>query len=414
MNISLPGPTLSQRLTSGYFQTPTDRLMLQNQTWSLLPYLLLFIPVTLLPQLTFALEDPFKFDDFTSQMVDPQATKQTKALYQHLHQFARSSQFLFGHQDDPAYGVHWKREEGRSDVLESTGSYPAIYGWELSKIGQQPYNIDSVSFADMQRWMIEAYERGGINTISWHIDNPVTGGDSWDTTSAIPAILPGGEHHDWYRWKLDLFADFVNELESGTVFKKKVPIIFRPFHEHTGSWFWWGTTHCTPAQYQQLWRFTVEYLRDQKGLHQLIYAYSTDIFETEEQYLAFYPGDEYVDIMGMDDYHDISIHGDPKNLTRRLRMLVEIAEAHEKIPALTETGQEKIPDNYWWNRTLLGHIQADPVASRIAYVMVWRNARLSHHYVPYPGHPSRPDFVLFRHRDEVWFENDLPDVYRLR
>ena len=344
---------------------------------------------------------------------DQKATQETQALYRHLATIGQSAHFLFGHQDDLAYGVHWKRESGRSDVRESCGSYPALYGWELSKLGTRENNIDSVSFEDMRRWIIEAYERGGVNTISWHMDNPVTGGNSWDTTSAVYSILPGGEHHAWFLNKLDLFAEFVNSLESGKLFKHKIPIIFRPWHEHTGAWFWWGETHRRADEYKALWRFTLHYLREEKGLHQLIYAYSTDIFSSKEEYLACYPGDEYVDIFGMDDYHDLSLQGSPAMLTHRLGMLVELAEERGKVAALTETGQETIEHPYWWTGTLLKHIQDDEKAKRIAYVMVWRNARLQHHYAPFPGHKSRPDFVLFRHQSAVLFENDLPNIYRM-
>jgi len=349
----------------------------------------------------------------TEGPIDREATRQTRALHYHLSQFSKNSNILFGHQDDLAYGVNWKAEPGRSDVKESCGSFPAVYGWELGKLGQQSMNLDSVDFSSMKGWIIEAYERGGINTISWHMDNPVSGGSAWDTTKAVHTLLPGGSQHSWLIQKLDILAAFLGDLKTGGLRKKEVPVIFRPFHEHTGSWFWWGEAHCEPEEFIALWRFTVHYLREVKGLHNLLYAYSSDIFETKEAYLRCYPGDEFVDIMGMDNYHDVSPHGDPADLTRRLRMLVEVAQAHGKISALTETGQETIPDDFWWTKTLLGHIEADEIASQISYVMVWRNAWPHHHYVPYPGHPSRRDFVLFRHHDHVWFENDLPDLYRM-
>ena len=75
-----------------------------------------------------------------------------------------------------------------------------------------------------------------------------------------------------------------------------IPVIFRPFHELNGSWFWWGGKNCTPEEIKQLYRFTVAYLRDQKNVHNLLYAYNTDRFTTKEDYLERYPGDEWVDI----------------------------------------------------------------------------------------------------------------------
>ena len=345
-----------------------------------------------------------------SPPIDKKATRKTKALLANLHRYAKA-QLLFGHQDDLAYGVNWIAEPGRSDVQEVCGDYPAVFGWDVSKLGQQAWNIDSVNFESMKAWIIDAYRSGGIHSISWHMDNFATGGNSWDTTSAVAMILPGGSKHGEYVKKLDLFAAFVDDLRSG-FFNSPIPIIFRPFHEHTGAWFWWGEGHRSPEQYKALWRFTVEYLRDEKGIHHLLYAYSPDIFEDKETYLTCYPGDAYVDILGMDDYHDVSSHGKPEDLTRRLRMLVEMAQERGKVAALSETGRERIPYAEWWTQTLLKSIQADPLARQIAWVLIWRNANFKHHYAPYFEHTSSRDFVRFYEEETTWFLGDLPKMYR--
>src|SRR5690606_29483666 len=66
----------------------------------------------------------------TVSLVDPDATAETRALFVNLRMLA-PDHVLFGHQDDLAYGVTWKREDGRSDVKETAGSFPAVYGWEI-------------------------------------------------------------------------------------------------------------------------------------------------------------------------------------------------------------------------------------------------------------------------------------------
>lgn len=347
------------------------------------------------------------------QLVDVEASRETRALYYNLLQL--SDQYtLFGHQDDLAYGVKWEAEPGRSDVKEVCGSYPGVFGWDVSKLGKYEYNIDTVDFKKMQEWVIEAYKMGGVNTISWHLDNLSSGGDSWDISESVVHILPGGKDHAAYQKKLDLFADFVKELKVGFLFKRPVPIIFRPFHEHTGGWFWWGSKSCTVEQYKALWQYTVKYLRDEKGLHNVLYAYSPDVFNDKAHYLERYPGDEYVDIIGLDDYHDVGSHGDPAMLTKRLRMVVEIAEEKGKVAALSETGFEAIPRADWWTEVLLKHIEEDPVARRIAYMLLWRNDRLDHHYAPYPGHVSAADFVKFSEDPAVIFAGNYKRIYRLK
>ena len=351
----------------------------------------------------------------TIKTVDARATKQTKALYANLKHLSKTK-ILFGHQDALAYGVAWKEwHKARTDVKDVCGSHPALVGWELSKLGKYSHNIDSVDFEQMKGWMKEVYKMGGVNAISWHMDNFVTGGSTWDNKGrVVSTILPGGANHEAYKAKLDLFADFVKDLRVGFLFKKDIPLIFRPFHEHTGDWFWWGAAHCTPEEYKQIWQFTVKYLRDEKGLHNLLWSYSPDVFKDKAHYLERYPGDEYVDILGFDDYHDVGAHGNIEDLTRRLGIVVSIANEKGKLAALTETGFEKIPDPNWWTDKLLKHIKSDPLASQIAWVMMWRNARKSHHYAPYPGHGSAANFVEFSKDPIMLFQNKLPNLYKLK
>lgn len=355
------------------------------------------------------------FDEI--KIVDSKAIAETKALFANLKKLA-PSHVMFGHQDDLAYGVMWNDwHKKKSDVKDVCGHYPAIFGWDLGDIGQGDANLDKVNFGHIKNWAKEVYKMNGVNTFSWHVDNFATGGNAWDPGGkAVTAILPGGSKHEAYKARLDVLADYFKSLKAGFIFKKRIPVVFRPFHEHTGGWFWWGQPNCTPDEYKALWRFTVEYLRDVKSVHNLLYAYSPDIFRDKNHYLECYPGDDYVDIFGFDDYHDVGPNGNPEDLTRRLRMLVEMAEERGKVAALTETGLEGIPNEKWWTDVLLRHIKADPVASRISWVLVWRNAyqqdKAGHHYAPYPGHSSAPDFIEFTKDPVILMEGRLPGMYK--
>jgi mannan endo-1,4-beta-mannosidase len=321
---------------------------------------------------------------------------------------------MFGHQDALAYGVKWKVEEGRSDVKDVAGSHPAVFGWELGdlELGTAE-NLDDVDFENMKRWIKQGYEAGGVITISWHMNNPVSGGNAWDTTRAVYAILPGGEKHELYRTWLDAFAEFDGDLQ--TSLGRPIPIIFRPFHEHSGSWFWWGGANVTADEYVELWRFTVDYLRGEKGLHNLLYAYSTDVFSDEADYLEHYPGHEYVDILGYDDYQALRADESVPLMTTRLATLVAMAEESGKVAALTETGLEGVSVPNWWTGRLLKAIESDSLSRRISYALVWRNANEvdipGHHYGPYAGHPSAPDFVQFAADPFVLLLDELPDLY---
>lgn len=366
--------------------------------------ILLLAFILLIATGTFAQENSKGVD-----LVDHHANKKTRALYANLKYYS-GKKLMFGHQDDLAYGVGWKNEEGRSDVKDVSGSYPAVYGWDISKIGNK-VNIDGVNFENMVEWIKEGYERGGVITLSWHMDNPVTKTDAWDTTSAVKYIIPGGKLHDYYKSRLDEVAGFIEQLRKWIFVE--IPVIFRPFHEHTGSWFWWGDGNCTPEEYKQLWQFTVKYLRDEKNLHNILYAYSTDVFSSREQYLKFYPGDDFVDILAMDDYHGISSKENTKGFINRLVMLTDIAAEKGKVSALSETGLESIPNEKWWTDILLESIKANEKTRRISWVLVWRNANQKHHYAPYPGHPSERNFLKFYQDEYTWFESDLPNLYKM-
>lgn len=349
-------------------------------------------------------------------LADSLATKRARALFFNLKKAASESKILFGHQDDLAYGVDWREVPNGSDVRFTCGDYPAVYGWELANIEHDSLsNLDKVNFEKMKDWIREGYRRGGVITLSWHMDNYHTGGSAWDTTAAVRDILPGGPKHERYKQDLDRFALFANDLQGGKwPHRHYIPIIFRPFHEHTGAWFWWGKTHVTPEDFKALWRFTVTYLRDEKHLHQLLYSFSTSYnYDTPEQMLEFYPGDEWVDMLGVDFYAYDTLPHTWERFRKAQKILVETAEARGKIPALTEFGFEGIPQEDWWTSVLLKNLFSDPVISRTAYACAWRNANRKHHYVPYPGHLSVADFQEFYRHESTFFETDLWDFYKM-
>lgn len=357
------------------------------------------------------------------KLLDPKATPETQALYHNLEELS-GEHALFGHQATLAYGRTWVAEPSRSDVKDVTGSFPSLYGWDVADFMPNDRSTDE---QNAQRWnqslayAKEGLARGGVLTYAWHMRNPVTYSSFYDTTRAVHAIIPGGEKHEEYKETLDLVADYFSELTP-------MPVIFRPFHEHNGNWFWWGKGLATEEDYIALWQFTVHYLRDEKGLHNLIWAFSPDRSRTsidtfKQDYFYGYPGDEYVDIIGLDNYWDVGhpANDTPKEVSAKefvqsLTMTAEIADSLSKIPALTETGQEAIPDSVFWTGTMLKGMQANELTRKLVYVQVWRNANFErekrdHYYAPFPGQASAEDFVNFKETDFMLFEDELPDMY---
>lgn len=339
------------------------------------------------------------------------ATEQTRRLYRNLDKIARKH-ILFGHQDANAYGHTWQGESDRSDVKDVCGSHPAVYGFDLGNLfGPGREHADSV----LRICITEAYRRGGVITLSWHYPNPANGGSfmfKHNPEISVPRILPGGNLHDKYRDDLCRIAAFATSLRGDE--GELIPVIFRPFHEFDGEWFWWGKTRCTREEFLVLWKFTVDYLKDELKIRNFLYAFSPDCrFDTWQEFADYYPGDEYVDLVGMDNYWDFrSDGGSVGAFARKIRIVSDFARKHRKLAALTETGLEGIPDSLWWTGTLLRELKSQKL--RLCYVLVWRNAydNPTHFYAPFPGQAGCMDFIRFRQDSYLIFETDIPDMYK--
>lgn len=350
------------------------------------------------------------------KLIDKQATKETKALYENLFKLSKDH-VLFGHQHATEYGHGWMGDSGRSDVKSVTGSHPAVIGVDFGGLSGRPANEIAWIKNHLRKNITDTYDRGGITTVSWHFNNPVSpGGFYWVDTVSKPAVkylIPGGKHHEGYKKILAAIAGLAKSVrgKDGTL----APMIFRPYHEFDGDWFWWGRAHCTTEEFKSLWRFTVSYLRDSLQVRNFIYAFSPDcLFNTEAEFLERYPGDEWVDMVGMDDYADFGRDGKynlPAGM-KKLKIVSDYAIKANKLAAFTETGLESIPEKKWWTDVLLKTIKNAGV--KLSYVLVWRNDSRSptHYYAPFPGHVSAEDFIKFYNDPYTLFENDLKKIYK--
>ena len=318
---------------------------------------------------------------------------------------------LYGHQDDLCYGHAWKVEDWeadsltRSDVKAVTGKYPAILGLELGGIEMgDKASLDSVDFNLIRKAAITHAQRGGIVTMSWHPRNPLTGGDAWDVTSdqVVKSLLEGGELHDLFMnvWLVRM-GDFLESLGD-------IPVIFRPWHENSGSWFWWGARLCTEQEYKDLFRTTWTYLVKDRGLTNLVWCYSPNSGISPDEYMSRYPGDDIVDLMGLDHYEFLAPDGAEasgkrfaEELQRSLSFLQALGIGHNKLICLSETGLESIPDLEWWTKVLYPAIADYP----IAYALTWRNAhdQAKHFYAPWEGFEGAADFKAFSELEDIKF-----------
>ena len=291
-----------------------------------------------------------------------------------------------------------------------------MIGIDFSGLSGRPTESIVRTLGSLKKTVLSTFARGGVTTVAWHFSNPASrGGFNWRDSISAPAISmikPGGSHHQRYKDILDTLALFCSSVtnEAGIL----APMIFRPYHEFDGGWFWWGKPHCSREDFIEVWKFTISYLRDSSGVHNLIYAFSPDCkFNTEEDFLERYPGNDWVDMVGMDNYRDFG--RDTYNIEKaidQLKIVSAVARKNKKLAAFTETGLESIPNPVWWTEVLMKAIRKPKI--RLAYVLVWRNDIRSqtHYYAPFPGHSSVPDFIKFYEDPFTLFEKDLKNIYK--
>lgn len=288
-----------------------------------------------------------------------------------------------------------------------------------------------------------AIEDGAIMTLSAHMPNFAfseekenTTGKTYDRYDYLAAdsynlsgdcmnqILPGGAYHERFNAYLDMVAEYAHQVD-GT-------ILFRPFHENTGSWFWWGKAFCEPETYKSVFKYTVEYLRDEKDVHNILYVYGPGSeAATLAEYEERYPGDAYVDMVGFDTYDSNPVTDEEgytfqTNFENTVRLTDEFAKLHGKLFAVTETGitsdqgglpavGNKRPD---WFMKILDIVTKEEY--NCCYFMIWTNYSDSSYYTPFVasvkedgtlhGHEMINEFIEFYNDEKSIFASDQKEI----
>ncbi len=337
-------------------------------------------------------------------MVDPDATPVSMALYANLWNIANQG-VMFGHHDYPSYGIGWRGDKDRSDVKDIVGSHPAVYSLDMHNINDRKIEL-----------LKDAHHRGGISMLVWHQNNPLTEGPgkkypvgtAWDNTKVVDQILTeGSEMNIKYKKRLDKVAEALTKMVDDN--GKPIPVIFRPLHEHTQTWNWWGRSATTDEEFVAFWRFIVSYLRDTKDIHNVIYAISPQMDEVYPdavgRLLFRWPGNEWVDFVGMDCYHGRNT----KAFISNVKAMDEVRKIVNKPVGVTETGLENNHKADYWTVDVLPALKGH----HCSMVVAWRNDNPRHAYGPYPSDASADDFKLFYQDSFTIFENDLPDMYTM-
>ncbi len=271
--------------------------------------------------------------DVSSQLVNPNATENTQRLMNFLTDIYGKYSLTGQYGDTGINSMEITR------IYEQTGKYPAVLGIDLME-----YSPSRVAHGSSDAAIEEAiewyYTHGGIVTMSWHWNAPeiylknskdqpwYKGFYAEAATINLTKIMNGEdkEGYDLLVSDIDAIAEQLLRLQDAGV-----PILWRPLHEASGGWFWWGA--CDAQSYIQLWNLMYDRLTNVHGLNNLIWVWNG-------QAKDWYPGDETVDIIGEDIYPGERVYT-PQ--TDRFIEAVNYTQANKMI-ALTENGCLFDPD----------------------------------------------------------------------
>jgi mannan endo-1,4-beta-mannosidase len=215
-------------------------------------------------------------------------------------------------------------------VREMTGKEPAVMGYDFMNYHRA--SIDGGSGLSQVEEAIAYWKRGGLVTFCWHWRDP-----SQETIAFYTKDTAFRIDLDNPETKARLLADIDSvALELRVLADAGVPVLWRPLHEASGGWFWWGASG--PQPFIDLWKLMVERLRDHHGLTNLIWVYNG-------QHPDWYPGDAWVDIIGEDVYADVGLLTGPDvgSQVKRFNQ-ARNTPGEPKIVALTENGILPDPD----------------------------------------------------------------------
>lgn len=264
----------------------------------------------------------------TSSLVNKNSTANTKKLYSFLKD-SYGKYVITGQQCDG--GINGNEFKA---IKNLTGDYPALLG--LDMMDYTPSRTAFGASSSTVERAIEFADKGGIVTLCWHWNAPTeylystaNSSDGWwggfytqSSKFDIAKVMNGQDAKGKKLLDRDIkeIAKQLKRLE-----KAGVPVIWRPLHEASGGWFWWGAKGSDA--YKKLWKYLYKELTNTYGCNNLIWVYNG-------QSADWYPGDEYVDIVGEDIYPGNHVYNPQVS---RFKQAINYG-SKTKITALTENG----------------------------------------------------------------------------
>lgn len=226
----------------------------------------------------------------------PSPSKQAVKVFEYLYEIQGKKSL-----SATMANVNWNINEAEW-VYRHTGKYPAINSFDYMHLYTSPCNwIDYTDVSVIEQW----WKQRGLVSAAWHWNVPKTRGNVKEYAFYTPgkgqgqaetdfditlAVQEGTYEHTILMSDLNQIAHCLLLLQ-----KKKIPVLWRPLHEASGGWFWWGAKGA--EAYKALWRLMFKTFQE-KGLNNLIWIWTSEGNDPD-----WYPGDEYVDMIGRDIYN---------------------------------------------------------------------------------------------------------------
>ncbi|RXZ82909.1 hypothetical protein EBB07_08300 [Paenibacillaceae bacterium] len=228
--------------------------------------------------------------------VNPDATAEAKQLLQTLYDTTGKGMFSGQH------NYYEAPDESTLLAEELTGYYPALWGSDFAYYTGGDINALRQKMTDMA---VKKWNSGVLVALTYHQIRPndaVTSG--WESVQGTyteqemtALVTPGTELYQQWQQSIDVIVPYLKQLKD-----KKVPVLWRPYHEMNATWFWWGGK---PEQFKQLWINMYNYLTVEQGLDNLIWVWNPNaINDWTLPMEAYYPGHDYVDVLAADIYNN--------------------------------------------------------------------------------------------------------------
>lgn len=273
--------------------------------------------------------------------------------------------------------VNWNTDEA-DWVYAQTGKYPALNCFDFIHHVFSPSNwINYSNMSIVENW----WKSNGLVAAMWHWNVPANSGTSGQYAfyygsksdqTLFDVSKISDENSDEYRLMIkdiDIISGYLNVLKS-----KDIPVIWRPLHEAAGGWFWWGAKGSTP--FKMLWKLMFDRMTNYHHLNNLIWVWTSEGNDPD-----WYPGDEYVDIVGRDLYPTTNVHDSQLTEFNKVKAIV----SSRKMIALTECGGIPDPDlmfqkgdTWLWFMPWYGSHTRDDSQNGAAY---WRKVMNNPHVI---------------------------------